>query len=316
MSEGTGYSAKESEEDRQKRLQYLRNLPLENLSSLNGKEFKDQAIRIADLAANSNDIDGKSFVRCRLDGPAVVGFAGCRFEGGMFFQGADERSTLLIPGDTDMLGIIGFRGCKFVSSFFTRTNYVGDHKFLAGFLGQFDNVRKESQLNTGLHELIREIHGAIRARLYYLALGSALCLPDICAALEDANGETNGPKFRTWYRRWVVGSGSYSLEAEECYHYRCAYLHQHRTQHSKSRYKRILFLEPGGPVTSHRCTYHEADGVILGLDIPELCDEIIGGVMNWWDAKKDDPVVQQNLNEAMRLHPAGWRKISGVGVIT
>jgi hypothetical protein len=37
---------------------------------------------------------------------------------------------------------------------------------------------------------IREIELALQVQLYYLALISALTLPDICAALEAENGET------------------------------------------------------------------------------------------------------------------------------
>jgi hypothetical protein len=47
--------------------------------------------------------------------------------------------------------------------------------------------------------ILSDIERALTARLYYVAITTALTLPDICAALESPDGTTSGPKYKAWY---------------------------------------------------------------------------------------------------------------------
>jgi hypothetical protein len=47
-----------------------------------------------------------------------------------------------------------------------------------------------------MEELIRQIREANSAGLYYLALFAAIALPDICGALEAADGRANDDRYK------------------------------------------------------------------------------------------------------------------------
>ena len=52
-----------------------------------------------------------------------------------------------------------------------------------------------------IESLLQEIEKAIKAELYYLALLLTLTLPDICTALEQPNGRTDGKRlYKKWYK--------------------------------------------------------------------------------------------------------------------
>lgn len=94
-----------------------------------------------------------------------------------------------------------------------------------------------------MEELLRQVRKAVENDLYYLALHVTLAIPDICGALSSQNGETNKAKYVDWFAKNL--SGKYKmLDGETCYYYRCSVLHQGRSQHRKSRFHRILFIEP------------------------------------------------------------------------
>ena len=92
--------------------------------------------------------------------------------------------------------------------------------------------------------LIAQTRKALDADLYYLALFSALAVPDICGGIDSADGRASGARYRDWYTRHVIPRYD-TLTADECYQYRCAALHQGRSEPSKMKdYDRVLFIEP------------------------------------------------------------------------
>ncbi|EQD56665.1 hypothetical protein B1A_11430, partial [mine drainage metagenome] len=50
-----------------------------------------------------------------------------------------------------------------------------------------------------METILQEIERALDAHLYYLAVAMVLTLPDICAALASADGESSGQRYRDWY---------------------------------------------------------------------------------------------------------------------
>ena len=83
------------------------------------------------------------------------------------------------------------------------------------------------------------------AQLYYLTLAGTLVIPDMCGALESADGEATGAKYIAWVDTWVVPAyWDGFLTGADCYRFRCSFLHQGRTQHPMGSY-RLMFLEPG-----------------------------------------------------------------------
>jgi hypothetical protein len=78
-----------------------------------------------------------------------------------------------------------------------------------------------------------EIEKALAAGVYYLALMTALSLPDVCAALESPNGATNGAKYKAWYGVWMAPSYP-EMTAEDIYGLRCGIVHQGRMGHPRN----------------------------------------------------------------------------------
>src|SRR5690625_2090972 len=96
-----------------------------------------------------------------------------------------------------------------------------------------------------MEDFLSQIAEGLESGLYQLALSLTLCLPDICGALESENGYATGTKYKAWFDRYVKQKYPNTLTADDCYYFRCSFLHQGTTEHKKSNYKKIIFTEPG-----------------------------------------------------------------------
>src|SRR5689334_14961380 len=99
---------------------------------------------------------------------------------------------------------------------------------------------------------------------YWSLLHVLVCLPDICAALQSKDGETNRTRYKDWCGKFFSEP---LLNPEERYRMRCKVLHQGRatTDHA-ARYSGFAFGQPVGLVTDHL----RLDGRILHLDVARL----------------------------------------------
>ena len=104
-----------------------------------------------------------------------------------------------------------------------------------------------------MRDLLEQIREALRnPRLYYLALFASLALPDICGAINSEDGKANKWKYVKWYDQYVARTCPF-LTGEDCYRFRCSLLHQGSTQHPKSSYARIVFVEPSATASVFHC---------------------------------------------------------------
>lgn len=150
-----------------------------------------------------------------------------------------------------------------------------------------------------METITNEIERALSAGLYYLALASALTLPDICAALESPTGETSGKQYKAWYAMWLT---LYPLvTGDDLYSLRCGVLHQGRLGHPKSQYDRILFTLPDVKGVVHNVLIDD----VLNLDLATFCHDMINAVSRWYVAKHDDPIVLRNLPRLVQYHANG-----------
>lgn len=166
-----------------------------------------------------------------------------------------------------------------------------------------------------LEILLTEIERALDAGFSYLAVLSALALPDICGALESEDGRAHPTRYKGWYTAnlatvWPM------LTADECYSLRCGVLHQGRSE----------IMAPGGvtkPVafklpdpmesTIHGVVYNDA---MLLFEADLFCDEMIEAVRAWHQRMRNDPTVQANLPNLVRLRPHGFPPVMvGAAVI-
>ena len=184
-----------------------------------------------------------------------------------------------------------------------------------------------------MQALVEQIEASLTSRLYFLSLFSCLSIPDIGGALDSENGEATGRKFAQWYEAWVrprfrenvvasmpehirksIGQLENPLDGETCYQFRCSLLHQCSTQHARSKFERIMFIEPGA--TTNVVHYGRINDALC-IDLPSFCREVLQGARKWQEEQGHTPNVQRNLLRFVQRYPGGLRPyIVGVPVIS
>jgi hypothetical protein len=183
-----------------------------------------------------------------------------------------------------------------------------------------------------MRTLISQIESSLGSGAYYLSLFGALAIPDIAGALSSQDGEASGKKYVEWYEQWVrprfaevvrasvpeharsyVKDIESPLTGDACYRFRCSLLHQGSSQHPKSPYSRIIFIEPG---TTTNVVHYSQLNDALCIDLNLFCREVISGACLWLDAAERTEVYGKNYERFARRHAGGLAPyIGGVPVI-
>ncbi|MBN9467097.1 hypothetical protein [Brevundimonas sp.] len=88
------------------------------------------------MSGGSSLVENKTFVDCRIEGPAVLlAMGGCDFDAcDMGWTGGDIRNLLLAPvGPEKVIGAVGFRNCVFQRCKFFAVGFTGAPEFLKNF---------------------------------------------------------------------------------------------------------------------------------------------------------------------------------------
>jgi len=153
-----------------------------------------------------------------------------------------------------------------------------------------------------MQDLLQQIRSANEYRLYYVALFSSLALPDICGALEAADGMASKARYIQWFDQHVAPRYHGFLDGETCYQFRCSMLHQGTTHHPQSRYSRVLFVEPGTlGLVMHNNVLNDA----LNIDVRIFCEDLCSAVEAWLPAAQQMPHFQANATKFVRRYPSG-----------
>lgn len=164
---------------------------------------------------------------------------------------------------------------------------------------------------------VNQIGLAADARgMYFVALLSALSLPDICGALESPNGRASGERYKAWFDQWVSNKyqidGQTSLSGEDCYMLRCASVHQGRLTHPQATFEGVIFIEPGA---TNIVMHNNLINGYLNIDVRQFVIDIIQSSLDWFDATRGTPNFETNFKNSMRWHPNGFGPIGGIPVI-
>lgn len=164
-----------------------------------------------------------------------------------------------------------------------------------------------------MQDIFQQIRDSNKAGFYYVALISALAIPDICAGLESTNGETSKNKYISWFNTHIAPKYNNFLDGETCYYFRCSMLHQGSTKHSKSRYTRIIFIEPNNhDLVLHNNIINDA----LNIDVRIFCEDICLAAERWWQAASSQPICKINFSHFVTRYPKGLPPyIVGIPVI-
>lgn len=167
-----------------------------------------------------------------------------------------------------------------------------------------------------MNDLLDQIDRATAGGLYYVALLSALALPDMAAALEDPDGRTDGVRYAGWFDANAADRFRGMLSGVECYRFRCSLLHEGSTSHPAGL-ARVLFVEPGASLhVFHLNVMFQGDDKALNVDVRIFCDDLVGATREWFAANERAEPVRTNLEKFVRRHPEGLAPyIVGVPVI-
>lgn len=183
-----------------------------------------------------------------------------------------------------------------------------------------------------MRTLIDQIERSLGSGLYYVSLCMALAIPDIAGALSSDDGEASGAKYAAWFEKWVrprffetvlaslppehrqyVKGIENPLTGDACYRFRCSLLHQGSSQHPKSPFTRIIFIEPGA--TTNVVHYGTMDDALC-IDLNLFCCEMISGARLWLKQAEQEPCYIRNYQRFARRHANGLAPyIAGVPVI-
>ncbi len=160
-----------------------------------------------------------------------------------------------------------------------------------------------------MRTVVAQTRQALDAKLYYVALLTALAIPDMAGALESADGRASGKRYAEWYETWVrprlkeTRGRDNPFSGQECYGFRCAMLHQGRSQRSGDKYRHIMFVEPGHP--NYGIHYCIVGGEALLIQIDEFIGEMLTGCELWLQQVEDTDPFRLNYEQFARHHPLG-----------
>lgn len=152
-----------------------------------------------------------------------------------------------------------------------------------------------------MENLLRQITKGLDVELYQMCLSLTVCLPDICSALDSEDGTANRTKYKAWFHKYLHHKYKDRFTADDCYYFRCSFLHQGSSQHEKINYRRILFVEPNSPIDAHCANVNGA----LVLNVVEFCIDMVKAVINWLEDVRDSDNFQRNYKRFLKRYPNG-----------
>lgn len=169
-----------------------------------------------------------------------------------------------------------------------------------------------------MEELLIQIEKSLDIGLYMIALQSALTLPDICGALEYPE-QGVGNRYKTWYTNYYHELVQYpgidqSLNADECYAFRCSFVHQASTKHKKLDYE-IVFLNPMSNTTIQNMHLEVNDKKFYCIDIELFIRSMVSSVKKWLPVALSKTLIRNEYNKLPKVHPEGLPPFRGATAI-
>lgn len=143
--------------------------------------------------------------------------------------------------------------------------------------------------------LKQSIHDALNQKLYYAALVSALCIPDICGYLDEPE-KGSAKRYTNWFATYMPAYLNV-LPAEEAYALRCVVLHNgglSTESYKLGKPKSSLVLDKYVLTTNNTSNLNKFTGCtfnglripnLVVLDAPTYCKDLLDGVARWEDAR-------------------------------
>lgn len=140
-----------------------------------------------------------------------------------------------------------------------------------------------------------------------------LSLPDICSALETEEKDQARyrieKRYKAWFEKYAAPKFG-TFDANDCWALRGGVVHNAiLSKHPKNVRGRLLLMPPNssGMVVDEMVVQDtgEPPQDALQIFIPAFCDRVAAAVREWWEANKNNPIVQKNLPDLVRFRPQG-----------
>ena len=138
--------------------------------------------------------------------------------------------------------------------------------------------------------------------------------------MSSTDGQANRDRYIDWYERWVRPRLSEDrnrenpFTGEACYLFRCSILHQGSSQHSKSPYTRVIFIEPGAPNYSIHYCLIQNEALLIQIDA--FVEEVLRGCELWFQSVRGTEQFKKHFGRFAARHPNGLPPyVHGVPVV-
>ena len=165
-----------------------------------------------------------------------------------------------------------------------------------------------------MERFTKSLRSSVKHQDWYVALSSALTLPDVCGRLIDPK-KHSGPRYKEWFDQWMApsytatlpGIGSHCfLSGGDCYALRCSYLHNGGTDITQQRARNALddfhFIVPPGNGCSIHCNRINNK---LQLQVDIFCLDVADAVDRWALSVKDNHEIQQRMRSLIAIYKYG-----------
>lgn len=162
---------------------------------------------------------------------------------------------------------------------------------------------------------MKRFTGSLRSSVangdWYVALATALTLPDLCGRLINPTG-SSGKRYSAWFKIWMepqytsilptIGEHTF-LTGDDCYALRCSYLHEGGGDIAHQKIRKALddfhFSAPlGAGISVHRNRYNNT----LQLQVDTFCLEIADAVDAWTQSVASDEGIQERMSSLLIIH--------------
>ncbi|WP_439878911.1 hypothetical protein [Pseudomonas prosekii] len=154
------------------------------------------------------------------------------------------------------------------------------------------------------------LRSSVANKDWYVALTSALTLPDVCGRLSDPQVKSQ-TRYAAWFNKWMGKNYTRSdrlsgpacfLTGNDCYALRCSYLHQGEVditaQHAREALDSFHFVAPppGWKIHNNRISNS------LQLQVDVFCLEMADAVDEWFQSVAKDAMVQERMKTLLLVH--------------
>ncbi|TXI02835.1 MAG: hypothetical protein E6Q70_17265 [Pseudomonas monteilii] len=166
-----------------------------------------------------------------------------------------------------------------------------------------------------MQRFTRSIRAAINHRCWYVALSSALTLPDVCGRLMEPAEKSSEKRYANWFREWmqplytsvVPGEGErIFLSGSDCYALRCSYLHEGggdiTNQRARKALEKFHFISPAPPPLDWKLHRNLLGGTVLQLQVDLFCLEMADAVERWSQSVIGDAVIQERMQSLLVIY--------------